>query len=92
MNDEQTSFSSSRMRSDLVHFLIVPSSWKREVGIGPIGYDNNFSTVTSSLQLVKAKARQNMSSGLMLLLIISPDLHLNFVFLCMSAKVFIFDR
>jgi hypothetical protein len=44
---------------------MVLSSWNREVGMGPIGKESSFSTVTSSLHVVSANARRNISSGLM---------------------------
>jgi hypothetical protein len=49
----------------LTYFRMVLSSWNREVGMGPIGKESSFSTVTSSLHVVSANARRNISSGLM---------------------------
>jgi hypothetical protein len=39
-------------------------AWNREVGMGPIGKESSFSTVTLSLHVVSANALRNISSGL----------------------------
>ena len=58
-----TSDSSWWQRSALQHFLIVPSSWKGDVGIGPIGNDKTFSTVTSSRLFASTSARRKTNSA-----------------------------
>ena len=55
----ETSFSNCFTKSDLQDFLIVPSSWNRETGIGPSGSERILSIVTSSLLLAKIRAKNN---------------------------------
>jgi hypothetical protein len=51
----EASFSNCFTRSDLQDFLIVPSSWNMDTGIGPTGCERMLSIVTSSLLLSKTK-------------------------------------
>jgi hypothetical protein len=67
------------------------SQTNREVGMGPIGKESSFSTVTSSLHVVSANARRNISSGLMFPCAVSPDRHFSFVFLFISENVLMLD-
>jgi hypothetical protein len=49
----ETSFSNCFTRFDLQEFLVVPSSWNMDTGIGPTGCERMLSIVTSSLLLAK---------------------------------------
>jgi hypothetical protein len=52
-------------------------TWNREVGMGPIGKESSFSTVTLSLHVVSANALRNISSGLKSPCTVSPDRRYN---------------
>jgi hypothetical protein len=49
---------------DLQDFLVVPSPWNMDTGIGPTGCERMLSIVTSSLLLAKTRARLKTISGL----------------------------
>ena len=70
-------------KADLYDFLMVPSSWKRKIGMENTGCDSTCSMVTSSLHFAKISARLNTSYGFIWAKSISSDLYLMFVFVVM---------
>ena len=88
----ETFCSSCCVRSVLLIVRIVPSSWNNDVGIGPIGKDRTFSTVTSSRQFARTSARRKTNSGFTWTVTVSPERHFSLVFLVLSSNDFNLDR